>query len=97
MALHVTPLTGAGFEVLQLLPHAPQLVAVVRSVSQPSACLLLLQSPQFASHVPPHVLFVQVRVMWFDEQTKLALSEWQPPQSLTEVVVLVSQPSAAPL
>jgi hypothetical protein len=48
-------------EVAQLVPQEPQLVAVDKSVSQPSLCLFALQSAKPLAHMPLQVP-AQVRV-----------------------------------
>jgi hypothetical protein len=55
----------------QTLPHPPQwLASLVTVVSQPSVCLLLLQSAEPPLHVPLHAPDPHVRVaMWLFEQT----------------------------
>src|SRR3954466_4977995 len=76
----------------QTLPHAPQLLALLRRlISQPSACLLPLQSAKPALHVPTlHEPPAQLRAMLFCEH-------WVPhaPQLVTSEAVLLSQPSAS--
>jgi hypothetical protein len=54
----------------QAVPHPPQLFAsFVVLISQPSLCLLPLQSTHGLTHVPLHTPLVQVAVMWLMEQT----------------------------
>ncbi|MBK6533450.1 MAG: hypothetical protein IPF99_28825, partial [Deltaproteobacteria bacterium] len=81
-------LAGAG----QALPHAPQwAVEVAVLVSQPSVCLLPLQSPKPASQVPAAQLPPeQARATWLVEHTKP-----QPPQWVTVVLKSTSHPLAA--
>src|SRR5579883_1685929 len=72
----------------QARPQPPQLLVVVSAVSQPSVCLLLLQSPKPALQAPLHTSFVQSGVaMLLFEQTSP-----HPPQ-LATVVIAVSHPS----
>src|SRR5438105_1520220 len=78
----------AMFWFEQRTPQPPQLAIDQTLVSQPSFCLLALQSPQPASHTPVHWLFAHVgALMWLLEQTTP-----QPPQSAVLAEVLVSQP-----
>jgi hypothetical protein len=74
------------------LPQAPQFVSlVVRFVSQPSVCLLLLQSANPAVHTPLQTPAPQVRVaMLFAEQTAP-----HAPQLFGSVLRLTSQPSVS--
>lgn len=71
----------------QDFPQAPQFVTVVSVASQPSVCLLPLQSYQPAKQAPLQVPAVQLAVTWLVEQTTP-----HPPQ-LETLVVAVSQPS----
>lgn len=67
----------------------PQLLwSLVTLISQPSLCLLPLQSAKPAVQVPLHTLPEQAAVMWLAEQTMP-----QPPQLLVLVATFVSQPS----
>jgi hypothetical protein len=70
-------------------PHAPQLfTSVCGSDSQPSTCLLLLQSQNPASHAPLHVApWHCTCATWFDEHTMP-----QPPQFAGSVADDTSQP-----
>ena len=77
------------FAFVQAVPQAPQFaVLFVMFVSQPSSCLLPLQSAKLAEHVPVHTPAVQVFVdMFVPGQTML-----QPPQLVVLVPVFASQP-----
>ena len=72
-------------------PQAPQLSgSTIGSDSQPSSCLLPLQSSYPDAHAPSQALLLQVTLaMWFDEQARP-----QPPQLDGSVEVNVSQPFA---
>jgi hypothetical protein len=74
----------------QAAPQAPQCATVlVILTSQPSNCLLLLQSPKPEAHAPLHTPPEHERTGTFvDEQTVA-----HPPQLLMSVATLVSQPS----
>jgi hypothetical protein len=71
-------------------PQAPQLLgSLVKWISHPSSCLLLLQSAKGKAQVPLQVPLPQVGTgTLFGEQTRP-----QPPQLLGSEVTLVSQPS----
>jgi hypothetical protein len=72
-----------------LAPHPPQFPGSVSTfVSQPSVCLLLLQSANPGAHVPSQIPIEHAGVMSWLEQTTL-----QPPQFATSPWVFVSQPS----
>src|SRR2546423_670559 len=81
----------AMFAVEQTLPQPPQFVGSTSTlVSQPSFCLLWLQSSNPVSQAPVQVPRVQVGdVMWLLEQ-----SVPQAPQVMGSLVRLASQPSA---
>src|SRR5579883_1008055 len=83
------PHEGVMLLLEHTVPHAPQsLTVVIRLVSHPSICLLLLQSPQPELQTPPHTPPAHVGTpMLLFEQTMP-----QPPQLLV-VVIAVSQPS----
>src|SRR5437879_2715658 len=73
----------------QALPQVPQFATVMLVfVSQPSSCLLLLQSPNPTLQLPAHEPAVQATPFMFCVEH----STPQPPQLLV-VVVGVSQPS----
>src|SRR5207302_1358962 len=77
--------------VEQTTLQPPQLLTSVEAtaVSQPSDCLLPLQSANPAAQVPLQVLLAHVTVaMWLDEQATP-----QPPQLVVLDAVLVSHPS----
>jgi len=75
----------------QAIPQPPQLAgSFVTLISQPSTCLLLLQSAKPATHAPLHRPPLQLGLtMWLFEQTAP-----QAPQLATLVVTLTSQPSS---
>jgi hypothetical protein len=75
--------------ITQAFPPAPQLLFVLRAVSQPSACLLLLQSPKPIAQAPLQRPPPQVgEGMWLLEQTRP-----HPPQLAGLVATLTSHPS----
>jgi hypothetical protein len=78
--------------VLQILPHTPQLAVLVATFcSQPSVCLLRLQSAHPESHVPSQTPPLQVGVVtWLLLQTLP-----HPPQVCGSVVMLASHPSVS--
>jgi hypothetical protein len=61
---HEAPMqAGVTCEVLQTIPHPPQLMtSVAVFLSHPSVCLLLLQSAKGIAHVPLHMPPPQVRL-----------------------------------
>ena len=85
------PAVQSGVAPPQTCPQYPQWAGFVfKSISHPSACLLLLQSPNPASHTPDsHEVDTQARAMWFVEHARP-----QAPQLSTELLRSISQPSA---
>ncbi|MDB6109807.1 MAG: hypothetical protein JWR69_1557, partial [Pedosphaera sp.] len=74
----------------QRMPQPPQLLALVAMlVSQPSVCLLPLQSAKPEAQAPLQTPLLQVGVMWLVEQTVPQL-----PQLAGSELMLTSQPSA---
>lgn len=86
------PAIQVGVTMVHTLPHMPQLFGSVRMLtSQPSICLLLLQSAKPAAQVPLQKPAVQVTVsMWLGEQTVP-----HAPQFVTLVEVLTHAPLQA--
>lgn len=79
-----------GTLTVQSFVHEPQFVMVVMLVSQPSVCLLLLQSAKPDAQVPLQTLAAHVGVGMFWLLHALLHS----PQCSGSVDVLVSQPDA---
>jgi hypothetical protein len=79
----------AMFWAEQTVPHAPQLLtSPAMLISQPSLCLLPLQSAKPVLHVPLQTPPLQlVAMLLFEHAVE------QPPQLLISVFVLISHPS----
>lgn len=88
---HPTVLVWGGVGLVQLFPQDPQLrTSPAMLVSQPSVCLLPLQSDQPAWQAPLQTPPAQLGVTWLPEQGVLHVPQWE-----VLLAVLISQPSVS--